>query len=158
VANEVSSDGSTPQKQIEQILAVTPILRGQKPTEKNPIPPPHYRSGSYTSTKSPTTSAHPDHPPAPDNDLIDFGQNDGSADSHVPANLHASHAVNSNPQQQHLEQILRETSTERKAQDSLIDFHDDLKRDLTTVDGHSVSLKRHDTDTSSLDEFVDAEG
>jgi hypothetical protein len=151
-------DGSTPQKQIEQILAVTPILRGQKPTEKNPIPPPHYRSGSYTSTKSPTTSAHPDHPPAPDNDLIDFGQNDGSADSHVPANLHASHAVNSNPQQQHLEQTLRETSTERKAQDSLIDFHDDLKRDLTTVDGHSVSLKRHDTDTSSLDEFVDAEG
>jgi oxysterol-binding protein-related protein 8 len=154
----VFSDGSTPQKQTEQILAVTPILRGQKHTEKNPIPPPHHRSGSYVSTKSPTISAHPDHPPALENDLIDFGQNDGAANTHLPANLQPSQAVHSNPQQQHLEQKLRETSTERKAQDSLIDFHGDLKQDLPTVDGQSTSLKRHDTDTSSLDEFVDAEG
>jgi hypothetical protein len=32
------SDGDNPQKQIEQILAVTPILQGQKSTEKHVIP------------------------------------------------------------------------------------------------------------------------
>jgi hypothetical protein len=53
---------------------------------------------------------------------------------------------------------LRETSTERKPQGSLIDFHDDMKRDLPAADAHGLSLKRHDTDTSDMDEFVDAEG
>ncbi|KAN0122625.1 hypothetical protein V8E51_000951 [Hyaloscypha variabilis] len=149
-------DGATPQKQGEQILAVTPIVRGQKSTEKNPIPPPHNRTGSYASTKSPTTATHPP-PVGPESDLIDFGQSDGAAGSHVPANLHASQAVNNNPQQQHLEQTLRETSTERKAHGSLIDFHEDLRQNLPAT-GQSTSLKRHDTDTSSLDEFVDAEG
>ena len=150
MANNFSSDGSTPQKQTEQILAVTPILRGQVHTEKNPIPPPHHRSSSYASTKSPTTS-HAPPPSTGDNDLIDFGQNDGTSD--LPANLHPAQAVN--PEHQQLEQTLRETSTEQKPQGSpLIDFHDDLKRDLPA----GGSLTRQDTETSDVDEFVDAEG
>ena len=152
MANNCSSDGSTPQKQTEQILAVTPILRGQAHTEKNPIPPPQHRSSSYASTKSPTTS-HAPPPRTGDNDLIDFGQNDGARD--LPANLHPTQAVKEHPEHQKLEQTLRETSTERKPQGSpLIDFQDGLKRDLPAGN----SLTRHDTETSDMDEFVDAEG
>jgi hypothetical protein len=152
VANNCSSDGSTPQKQTEQILAVTPILRGQAHTEKNPIPPPQHRSSSYASTKSPITS-HAPQPPTGDNDLIDFGQNDEAPD--LPANLHPTQAVKENPKHQKLEQTLLETSTEQKPQGSpLINFHDDLKRDLPAGN----SLTRHDTETSDMDEFVDAEG
>ena len=113
---------------------------------------PHHRSSSYTSTKSPTTS-HAPPPRTGDNDLIDFGQNDGTPN--LPANLHPTEAVNENPEHQKLEQTLRETSTERKPQGSpLIDFHDDLKRDLPAGN----ILTRHDTETSDMDEFVDAEG
>jgi len=156
-ANDASSDGSTPQKQTEQILAVTPILRGQLRIEKNPIPPPHTRSESSTTIPKITASHPPPQPSDAENDLIDFGQNDSPAPQ-MPTDLHAAQTNNNGQQQKNLEHTLRSTSTERKAQGSLIDFHDDLKRDLPTMDGHGAPLKRHDTDTSSLDEFVDAEG
>jgi hypothetical protein len=158
MANNVSSDGSTPKKQTEQILAVTPILRGQSRTEKNPIPPPHTRSESSTTIPKTTASHPPLQPPPAENDLIDFGQNDGPTSSHLPADLQAAQTQNGSQQQKDLEQTLRSTSQERKKGGSLIDFHDDLKRDLPATDGHREALTRRDTDTSSLDEFVDAEG
>jgi hypothetical protein len=55
-----------------------------------------------------------------------------------------------------MEQTLQSTSTSEGNQESLIDFHEDLKNDLPVMD--SYALKRQDTDTQSLDEFVDAEG
>lgn len=139
-------------------MAVTPIVQGQSRTEKNPIPPPHYRTESYTSTTSPTIATH-EQPPAAGNDLIDFGQDEDNVPSHIPADLHAAQTLNNGQQQKDLEKTLRETSTERKTQgDSLIDFHQDLKKDLPSLEGQGGALRRHDTDTSSLDEFVDAEG
>jgi hypothetical protein len=37
----------------------------------------------------------------------------------------------------------------------LIDFHDDIKKNLPDT---GLGLKRQDTETQSVDEFVDAEG
>jgi hypothetical protein len=148
-------DGATPQKQTEQILAVTPILRGQKSNERNIIP--HRRAESYTSTKS-TEATRQKHPEA---DLIDFGQNENSVppNPYAPKDLQAAQTQNNGQQQKDLEEILRSTSTEPKDgnQGSLIDFHDDMKKNLPVLDGENSKLKRHDTDTQSLDEFVDAE-
>ena len=68
--------------------------------------------------------------------------------------------LNNGQLQKDLEETLRSTSTEPQPgnQGSLIDFHDDVKKDLPVMDGEHNKLKRQDTDTQSLDEFVDAEG
>jgi hypothetical protein len=159
-------DGSTPQKQIEQILAVTPILKGQRPNEKNPIPPPHPRT---TSSNSTTNHVQPQSHPQPiqeaavqENDLIDFGQNDGDVappPNYAPADLKAAQTKNNGQEQLDLERQLRSTSSHEATQGPLIDFQDDLKGALPSViQNHTATLKRQDTDTKSLDEFVDAEG
>lgn len=151
-------DGTTPQKQTEQILAITPILRGQSSTEKNPIP---RRTASYSSTTA-STNPNPSQPRAAETDLIDFGQINGSSENaapvQIPVDLHAAQTQNRGQQPKDLEQTLQNTRTERNTQGSLIDFHDDLKENLPAIVGQGVALKRHDTDTSDMEEFVDAEG
>ncbi|KIN04166.1 hypothetical protein OIDMADRAFT_40239 [Oidiodendron maius Zn] len=113
-------DGTTPEQQTKQILAVAPILSGQQSTERNPIPPFQARKNT----------------PAESGDLIDFGQNDTAAD---------------------VEQTLRSTSTSQRGdnQGSLIDFQEDLRSSLPKP---SQKLQRKDTETNSLDEFLDAQG
>ncbi len=155
-----SSDATDPQKQSEQILAITPILKGQKPNEKNPIP--LHRSESRTEP----APVHEKTPvqvqaPAAEDDLIDFGQNDAPApvqqpQLQIPTDLKVAQTENNGQRQKDLESTLRSTSTSPPphGQSTLIDFHNDLKKDLP--DGHA--LKRKDTDMESLDEFVDAEG
>jgi len=146
-------DGATPQKQTEQILAVTPILRGQKPTEKNPIPPPHTRSESYRSTHAPVKHQAPSL--AAQSDLIDFGHNENQPTQQtIPADLHAAQTQNNGQQQKELETTLKSTSSPQP-QGPLIDFHDDIKKNLPDP---GLGLKRQDTETQSVDEFVDAEG
>ncbi len=147
-------------------MAITPILRGQKPNEKNRIPPQHNRSESYTSTHTaaPATISKENTSPhaAPSNDLIDFGQNSGAQTQpaqtyQAPADLQAAQTLNNGQQQKDLESTLLSTSSSRATDGGLIDFHDDLKKDLPAAQGKTV-LKREDTETQSLDEFVDAEG
>ncbi|KAF8866597.1 hypothetical protein BDZ45DRAFT_720145 [Acephala macrosclerotiorum] len=152
-------DGSTPQKQSEQILAVTPIIRNQNFHEKHPIPPPRNRTASYNSINSPSQ------PQSTQNDLIDFGQLDNNnsippAPPSGPANLHAAHTQNEGQQQKELEGRLKSTSTSSvNNQDSgLTDFHQDMHKNLPAVGADDHALKRQDTDTQSLDEFVDAQG
>jgi len=145
-------DGDTPEKQTAQILAVAPILRGQIRKEKNPIPPPHHRSESYISTHAPEKRQNP-----PTDDLIDFGQLENTPpQSHLPADLLAAQTKNNGQQQRDLEGLLKSTSTPPPPgnQGSLIDFHEDLKKGLPKTEN---ALRRQDTDTQSLDEFVDAE-
>ena len=60
---------------------------------------------------------------------------------------------NNGQQQKDLEQTLQSTGTSDRNKGSLLDLHDDLKEQPTVN-----RLKRQDTDTKSLDEFVDAEG
>jgi len=151
------SDGSTPEKQTQQILALTPILRGQKSTEKNAIPP-HHRTASYDGTAAAQSQTQPPevHPTGKENDLIDFGQ-DNSTTAAPQLNVPATtvQTVNGTQQPVDIESALKSTGTTQ--QGSLIDFHNDLKADLPTVQSASTTLKRHNTDTSSMDEFVDAE-
>jgi hypothetical protein len=146
------SDASTPGKQTEQILAVTPILRGQKATEKNPIPPPRTRSESYTSTK--VLAKQPDpHPADEQGDLIDFGQNENHSPG-TSADLQPAQMHNNGHPQQDLEATLRSTSQPPRTDSPLIDFHEDVKKSLPSS---GLTLRRQDTDSHSVDEFVDAQ-
>jgi len=153
-------DGPTPEKQIQQILAVTPILRGQKSSHVNEIPP-HRRTTSYDSTMAVQVQAQAGLEPAvaaqQQKDLVDFGQNENQVPQHGnnPVHLQGAQTQNGTQQAKEIEWVLQSTGTPQ--QGSLIDFHDDLKKDLPAVSNHGT-LKRHDTDTSEQDEFVDAEG
>ncbi|TVY85208.1 Oxysterol-binding protein-like protein OBPa, partial [Lachnellula suecica] len=95
-------DGSTPEEQVKQILAVTPILPGQQSNEKNPIPK---RNPSVASTTSPSTAAPAAAPapasapapapaPAAKSDLVHSGQKDSAAPIALPADLKAAQTEN----------------------------------------------------------------
>ena len=73
---DFSSDGPTPEAKTQQILAITPILQGQKPSQQFNTPPQHQQ----VPQQPPQQFSNP--PPAMGNDLIDFGQ---GAPSAVPA-------------------------------------------------------------------------
>lgn len=83
IATDVDSK-ATPEKQIEQVLAIAPILPGQ-----------HHET--FSADKSLPSQQGKDLPPQASNDLIDFGQNDGatsanpsqSTSSAQPAGLQA---------------------------------------------------------------------
>jgi len=169
----LGSTGATPQQQTEQILAITPILQGQLPNEKNPIPPhcqqtlptqenipPAQENHVPSSEKLPTPPTVASQPPVPaQGDLVDLGQNDAlPAQQYMPpADLHAAQTLNNDQKQRDLEETLRSTSAlpnPKRNTGSLVDYHDDLRMNLPEVN----KLKRQDTDTQSLDEFLDAEG
>jgi hypothetical protein len=116
---------------------VAPILPGQKAGGKNPAPAQSPSAGAAAATQK--------------NDLIDFGQNEGSL---IPADLKAAQTENDGQKQKDLENTLKSTSTSSK-EGPLIDFQQDLKANLPEAEQHR--LKRQDTDTNSLDEFVDAQ-
>jgi hypothetical protein len=196
---------------VEQILAITPILPGQKSTQKNQIPPYHQTEKSTaensTATSSPPQSAtsqtFPQAPstssgntraqPSPistpkaaplsssnatpvsgGHDLVDFGQNDGASAAppqqptiqfQMPSDLIAAQTQNGGQQQRELENTLHATGTSRENEGGLIDFHRDLRKELPgnhateAQKAHQAALlKRKDTDTDSVDEFVDAQG
>lgn len=168
------SDGASPQEQTEQILAVYPILPGQKSTEKNHIPPQHHQHTEQANpipTPAPVPAVAPAAPATllpqekDKENLIDL-RSDSPAPAqsqHVPADLQAAQAQHNGQQQKNLERTLQSTSTAQgQTQGSLIDFQDDLRKDLpaaTDAQGTATSaLYRQDTDTHSVDEFVDAEG
>ncbi|KAL8686692.1 MAG: hypothetical protein Q9218_006931 [Villophora microphyllina] len=119
-------DGPTPDAMSQQILSVAPILPGQTSQSQSGTQP----SQSQPSTQPPQSQQHYAAPPAQSNDLIDFGQ---SSNSSAPL----SGPIQPQHQQQH-----------PQAQAPLLDFQDQLEP------GHPV--KRVDTYTSDLDEFVDA--
>lgn len=111
-------DGKTPAEQVRQILAVTPILRGQKPNLENSSPP---RKENQQQPGNTSTN--------------------GSSDQ----------------AQRALEETLLNSSTAQAKQGSpLLVFHQDLKGGLpSTAEGGA--LHRKDTDTQSIEEFVDAQ-
>ncbi|KAI1499193.1 Oxysterol-binding protein [Biscogniauxia marginata] len=110
IINAHISDGSTPEKQEQQIMAIYPIVKGQKMSEWDIVPP-------SSSAGNPRTAGKP---ASNDNegDLIDFGQ----INEPVPAS--PSNGDHSNNVSKMLE------STGRKLDGPLIDFTGDLKKDL----------------------------
>lgn len=115
---------------MEQILAVTPILPGQKTTEKNEIPP--------RASSEPQREAAPAQQQAGHNDLIDLGQGQAPAQQIAPNDVEAQ---------------LASTATSNAQNSSLLDFQNDLEKDLPAPGpGH---LNRAGTEESQ-DVFVDA--
>ncbi|KAI1082989.1 Oxysterol-binding protein [Whalleya microplaca] len=103
---------SPPEKQSEQIMAIYPIIPGQKSSEWNMIPP-------SASAGNPRAAAKP----AADDDLIDFGQNDAAPPSggSTPKARKDSKSISG---------ILASTGHKAEGGQPLIDFAGDLKKDL----------------------------
>ncbi|KAJ9157724.1 Oxysterol-binding protein-like protein OBPa [Pleurostoma richardsiae] len=133
-------DSDTPEKQVEQILAIYPIVKGQKPDPRNVIPP-RGSSLSGTSGRRPMSSSHEEPPAQQEDDLIDFGQHDTPAtvSKPEPRKTESTGEISS---------MLKETG-HPAPNGPLLDFHDDIKKNLPGV-------RRSDTE-SSHDEFVDAQ-
>jgi hypothetical protein len=172
VLTAATRDGSKPEKQIEQILAIHPILEGQKPDTRNSIPPRDSVSAPSSHTPAPpqqNVSAPPQQhvsapqphrveqhpvklPPAQQSgDLVDFGQNDAAAATPKQPEPEPESRPALDPRHgstAEIQALLSQTGAPAPG-GPLIDFHQDLK---TTLPG---GLKRADTAESS-DEFVDA--
>lgn len=126
------SDPFDPNKSTEQILAIYPILPGQKPKVAHAIPP--------------RQSTHEAAAPQPkQDDLIDFGQDDGPADTQRPP-MPPSGGDPTVESSGEISEMLKATG--KPSEGPLIDLHDDLKNSLTT-------MKKEDT-SGSTDTFMDA--
>jgi hypothetical protein len=144
----IFSDGNTPEKQTEQILAVTPILKGQKSNDKHVIP-------MFQPQQQSQRQQQPKEAPA---DLIDFGQNESSEKAkemkpempQQPSDLQAAQTQNGGQRQKDIEQMLSSTSTAHgvQGQGPLLDFHEDMHSSLP-----DVSVRRSNV---IEDKFVDA--
>ena len=105
------------------MLAIYPIIAGQQASSKNAIP-------QRTSFAKPSAAAS--------GDLIDFGQDDSAAP------IDAGHKSTSE-----IQSMLAATGNKAPG-GSLIDFHEDLEKELP-----SAGIQRSDTG-ESRDDFVDA--
>ena len=124
-----SSDGATPEEKTKQILAVVPILKGQTASENAKAASPQKAQPA----REPSSQPHPriQQQQKGSNDLIDFGQSDSLPASSVPDR-------NSSLQQQTMQQP---TNAPSGLQEPLMP---------------GQPLRRVDTLTKDLDEFVDA--
>jgi oxysterol-binding protein-related protein 8 len=138
-ANVRSRDADTPEKQAEQIMAIFPIVKGQKPNQANAIPPRGSVSAPSEQPVPPTEAK------GGNDDLIDFGQNEAPA-SQEPA----AQATKAPAEKNDVEGMLKATGKEA-ADGPLIDFHEDMKKNIPV-------LKRSTTEGSDEIEFHDAEG
>ncbi|KAK3382311.1 hypothetical protein B0T24DRAFT_7179 [Lasiosphaeria ovina] len=139
-------DGATPEKQAAQIMAIYPIVKGQK--WENPMVIPSRGSMSRPTSSSASVPQKGSFSQG-DGDLIDFGQRDSSSteQKQAPPPLDPSHRSTAE-----IQTLLSATGrTDAHGGGPLIDFHEDLKSSLP------ADLKRTDTDESN-DEFVDAQG
>ena len=122
------SDGATPEEKTKQILAITPILPGQTTSQNQ-------SSTKQSNGRTPQLPKEPYHPPSQSpkhhdtSDLIDFGQ------SSAPALQQQQSSIQPQMQSQHMPQGLQEP----------------LQPEIGTP------IKRQDTLTKEVDEFVDAE-
>ncbi|KAM0280734.1 hypothetical protein ACHAQH_003904 [Verticillium albo-atrum] len=145
-------DGETPEKQAEQVLAIYPILPGQKSSSANQIPPhkPAQSQPQASETVVPTAAAEaapaPAAPAAPTNDLIDLSQPETAATTSQPAVAAEASPQATRHDSKDITGMLSQTG-KPAADGPLIDFVGDLKKNVP-------ELKRADT---SEDDFQDAQ-
>ena len=120
------SDGATPEEKAKQILAVVPIIKGQGQTASQST-----KAASPEQAQPAPSQPQPQQQPTSSNDLIDFGQSNSLPASSVPDR-------NSSLQQQTMQQP---TNAPSGLQEPLMP---------------GQPLRRVDTLTKDLDEFVDA--
>jgi oxysterol-binding protein-related protein 8 len=155
-----SSDGQTPEEQCKQILAITPIVKGQKPDGKYDIPSRQsleQKRASHEVSRQTASTADSGH-----GDLIDLGGPSASTSAPAQAQQKASVqgnenvAVSGSPAPPHPSQ----------SNPSAVEtYHQELKEMLPGVQntqGAGVlpqgnKITRTDSNNSQLDEFVDAD-
>jgi hypothetical protein len=134
-------------------MAIYPIVAGQKFNQQNVIPP---------RTSLSEANGPPKDPPSAEGNLIDFGDDEPTSQpppaKEQPASAEGQPQTPANPPP--LDPSHRSTaeiqemlaSTGSRAKDGpLVDFHEDMKKDLPG------SVKRTNTNGSE-DDFVDAQG
>jgi oxysterol-binding protein-related protein 8 len=131
----LNSDGDTPEKQAEQIMAIYPILPGQVSKERD-IPPPH----SHTAEKASSDDKG--------GDLIDFGQSDDPAPAQ-PVGQPVGQSSSDIPN------LLEATG--QKVDGPLVDFTGDLKKDLPADKAKAPPGVTRAESGESNDDFFDAE-
>lgn len=131
------SDGSDSKQLTEQVLAIYPILAGQKQDSSNQIPPRPAESKSAPA---------PDAAKSTHDDLIDFGQDDAPVQPPQPQRPTAS--LQSNVESTGEISGLLKSTGKPAADGPLLDFHHDLQKTIPEI-------RRSDT-TGSTDAFVDA--
>ncbi|KAK6842840.1 hypothetical protein PG995_001852 [Apiospora arundinis] len=112
-------DGATPSKQAEQVMAIYPVVAGQKPSQRNVIPP----RASFDQLSRTTSTQN-------QNELIDFGQTNESASTLVskgPVSETQAEKPESKPSTD-IQELLEGTG--QKTEGPLIDFTGDLKKEL----------------------------
>lgn len=135
-------DGETPEAKAKQIMAIYPVVKGQKSIEPNPIPP---RGSSFRQPKTQEPTSESDN-------LIDLDGVNGPISGGAPLRpgskqseiFFGTKANGSND----IKQLLSVTGQPPKQDEPLVDFGKDLTKNLP-------ALKRADTE-SSADEFHDA--
>ncbi|KAK8137950.1 hypothetical protein PG984_001330 [Apiospora sp. TS-2023a] len=113
-------DGTTPDKQAEQVMAIYPVVAGQKPSQLNMIPP---RASSDQLSRTVSTQ---------NNDLIDVGQSHESPASPVLTKEPVAETIVEKHDSKHsteIQELLEGTG--QKADGPLIDFAGDLKKEFS---------------------------
>ncbi|KAK7924357.1 hypothetical protein PG985_006411 [Apiospora marii] len=112
-------DGATPAKQAEQVMAIYPVVAGQKPSQLNMIPP---RASSDQLSRTVSTQ---------NNDLINVGQSHESPSSPVLTKDPVAETIavkHDSKNSTDIQELLEGTG--QKADGPLIDFAGDLKQEL----------------------------
>jgi len=137
-------DGKTPEEITKQILAIAPIVKGQKVSHEFDIPPPPALQDKV--------SQHSSHPPPPasggGNDLIDFG------DAPAAAPIPERNSSLNQPQSHHSGGGGLMDDNAHAAQGG----QGSSRGLMEPLDPEGANpIKRTDTNTHEEDEFVDAE-
>ncbi|KAK5663650.1 hypothetical protein OQA88_4081 [Cercophora sp. LCS_1] len=138
-------DGESPERKAAQIMAIFPIVRGQKWEAKNVIPP----RGSILGPAAQAASS----PQHEEGDLIDVGQNGRSSPGQpkVEAEQEAKPPLDpAHKSTAEIQEMLASTGS-RAPDGPLINFRKDMERSL------QLKTKGADSEDSN-DEFVDAQG
>ena len=163
--NAAYRDSSDPKKCIQQILAIAPIL---PESESGSLKAPHSTASNPRSSTSAEKSSR--HPPA--DNLIDLDSRPSSTNPEKQKAMQSPDSnpmhPTSNPQQLSATPVHQQTAIQQplgnaQKTGSLMDDHHDLNDKMSNLNmNHEPmrpkALQRTDTETSEVDEFVDAQG
>lgn len=147
-------DGRDPKEMTEQILAIAPILPGQKVNHDFEIPPHAPSAPTPTETDWQHNQKATAPPPGDGNDLIDFGGSAPNAkaviaNQNVPYQ-HRTRSMSLMDDDQHINAMNDKMGN--------VNLMGPMQTSATPSAGKGQPLERTDTQTSEVDSFFDAEG